>query len=117
MTNSHLGAGSRAASKFQARLSTAIKTSSRKQPAHRHYATHAGRSSGSATLQRDPVAQAESHTMEAVFPEALKTLREADPEVFGIIEDEKKRQWYARASMDVCRCSIARHLCCVARFD
>ena len=33
--------------------------------------------------------------MEAVFPEALKSLQEADPEVYGIIEDEKKRQWCA----------------------
>ena len=33
--------------------------------------------------------------MESVFPEALRSLREADPEIFGIIEDEKKRQWYA----------------------
>jgi hypothetical protein len=32
--------------------------------------------------------------MQSVFPEALQSLREADPEVFGIIEDEKKRQWY-----------------------
>jgi len=31
--------------------------------------------------------------MQSVFPEALQSLREADPEVFGIIEDEKKRQW------------------------
>lgn len=31
--------------------------------------------------------------MESVFPEALQSLREADPEVFGIIEDEKERQW------------------------
>ena len=33
--------------------------------------------------------------MEGVFPEALKSLKEADPEVYGIIEDEKKRQWCA----------------------
>lgn len=31
--------------------------------------------------------------MEAVFPECLSTLADADPEVFGIIEDEKRRQW------------------------
>lgn len=31
--------------------------------------------------------------MDAVFPEGLKHLQEADPEVYGIIEDEKKRQW------------------------
>lgn len=31
--------------------------------------------------------------MDLVFPEALKTLKDADPEVFGIIEDEKARQW------------------------
>ena len=32
-------------------------------------------------------------TMEGVFPDALTPLVEADPEVFGILEDEKKRQW------------------------
>ncbi len=31
--------------------------------------------------------------MLAVFPEALKRLAEADPEVAAIIEDEKRRQW------------------------
>ena len=31
--------------------------------------------------------------MEGVFPDALTPLVEADPEVFGILEDEKKRQW------------------------
>jgi glycine hydroxymethyltransferase len=31
--------------------------------------------------------------MDAVFPEALKSLREADPEIYSIIEDEKERQW------------------------
>jgi hypothetical protein len=31
--------------------------------------------------------------MEGVFPEALTPLSVADPEVFGIIEDEKRRQW------------------------
>jgi hypothetical protein len=28
-----------------------------------------------------------------VFPEARSSLKEADPEVYGIIQDEKKRQW------------------------
>ena len=32
--------------------------------------------------------------MEGVFPEALSSLRNADPELFSIIEDEKERQWY-----------------------
>ena len=31
--------------------------------------------------------------MQSVFPEALTPLQAADPEVFGIIQDEKKRQW------------------------
>lgn len=31
--------------------------------------------------------------MGAIFPEALSSLKVADPEVYGIIEDEKKRQW------------------------
>lgn len=32
--------------------------------------------------------------MQGVFPEALFSLRNADPELFSIIEDEKERQWY-----------------------
>ncbi|KAK9797433.1 hypothetical protein WJX73_003651 [Symbiochloris irregularis] len=31
--------------------------------------------------------------MEAIFPEALQSLADADPEVYQIIEDEKERQW------------------------
>jgi hypothetical protein len=31
--------------------------------------------------------------MKSVFPEALMSLQEADPEVAAIIEDEKRRQW------------------------
>ncbi|KAK9817163.1 hypothetical protein WJX72_010560 [[Myrmecia] bisecta] len=31
--------------------------------------------------------------MDAIFPESLKHLQEADPEVYGIIQDEKRRQW------------------------
>ncbi|KAK9830959.1 hypothetical protein WJX81_002828 [Elliptochloris bilobata] len=34
-----------------------------------------------------------SGPMKPVFPESLTKLQEADPEVFGIIEDEKERQW------------------------
>ena len=34
--------------------------------------------------------------MDGVFPEALLSLRNADPELFSIIEDEKERQWYHR---------------------
>jgi hypothetical protein len=33
--------------------------------------------------------------MQAVFPDGLSSLAEADPEVYGIIEDEKRRQWCA----------------------
>lgn len=32
--------------------------------------------------------------MTKVFPEAHLPLSEADPELYSIIEDEKKRQWY-----------------------
>lgn len=35
------------------------------------------------------------HTNSNVFPEALKSLKEADPEIYGIIQDEKARQWWA----------------------
>jgi hypothetical protein len=31
--------------------------------------------------------------MERVFPESHVALAEADPEVYAIIQDEKKRQW------------------------
>lgn len=31
--------------------------------------------------------------MQSIFPEALSTLKDADPEVFALIEAEKKRQW------------------------
>ena len=31
--------------------------------------------------------------MDVIFPDALTPLAEADPEVHGIIEDEKVRQW------------------------
>lgn len=36
---------------------------------------------------------AREHDMKAIFPEALKSLAQADPEVAAIIEDEKRRQW------------------------
>mgnify|MGYP001810677506 CR=1 FL=1 len=47
--------------------------------------------------------------MKAVFPEALKTLAQADPEVAAIIEDEKRRQWCVAAA----RCLLQLR-CCVA---
>lgn len=31
--------------------------------------------------------------MDSVFPEARKTLLEADAEVAGLVEEEKRRQW------------------------
>ena len=31
--------------------------------------------------------------MENVFPESHLSLAEADPEIYSIIEDEKRRQW------------------------
>jgi hypothetical protein len=36
---------------------------------------------------------ATSATMDAVFPDALTPLVDADPEVYGIIKDEENRQW------------------------
>ena len=42
-------------------------------------------------ISRSSIAMA--NAMTSVFPEALMTLEEADPVVFGIVEDEKKRQW------------------------
>lgn len=32
-------------------------------------------------------------SMQAVFPDALTPLRECDPEVYGLIQEEKARQW------------------------
>jgi len=37
--------------------------------------------------------------MQGVFPEALSSLKNADPELFSIIEDEKERQWYVQKHM------------------
>ncbi len=34
--------------------------------------------------------------MKRIFPEALTPLLECDPEVAGIIKDEKARQWWVR---------------------
>jgi hypothetical protein len=42
---------------------------------------------------------ANASVLAGVFPEALQSLREADPEVYAIIQDEAKRQWYDRASL------------------
>ncbi len=36
-----------------------------------------------------------SAAMQAVFPDALTPLRECDPEVYGLIQEEKSRQWCA----------------------
>ena len=40
-------------------------------------------------------AQKATSLMQSVFPESHLTLKVADPEVFGIIENEKERQWCA----------------------
>ena len=40
-----------------------------------------------------PTQQTQHTTMDAIFPEAHTPLAEYDPEVYGIIEDEKARQW------------------------
>lgn len=36
---------------------------------------------------------AHKDAMTRVFPEALKSLKDADPELAAILKDEKKRQW------------------------
>lgn len=41
----------------------------------------------------EPITMADLAAMKAVFPEALLTLKDADPELAAIIEDEKERQW------------------------
>lgn len=50
--------------------------------------------------------------MQAIFPEALKSLAEVDPEVTAIIEDEKRRQWCARQSGLFCRRMALSHCVC-----
>lgn len=40
-------------------------------------------------------------SMKRVFPEALTALNKCDPEVAGIIEDEKARQWCGYAPVTV----------------
>lgn len=37
--------------------------------------------------------------MDRYFPDALKTLSEADPEIYGLVKAEEKRQWCASASI------------------
>ncbi len=51
------------------------------------------RTQGTATDSLNISIMASSKAMEAVFPEAQAVLREVDPEVASIIEDEKARQW------------------------
>jgi hypothetical protein len=31
--------------------------------------------------------------MDRVFPEARASLKQADPELYGILKDERRRQW------------------------
>jgi hypothetical protein len=45
--------------------------------------------------------------MMRVFPEALTPLAQADPEVYSIIQDEKKRQWCVRLSTGAARGAMA----------
>lgn len=60
-----------------------------------------------------------AHTadMQAIFPEALQTLQQADPEVAAIIEDEKRRQWCAAAAnaADLSLLSLFEFCCRVLR--
>ena len=48
-----------------------------------------------ATVEAKPMSKGRASQMQGIFPEALQSLQEADPEVHGIIQDEKKRQWCA----------------------
>ena len=49
--------------------------------------------------------------MDAVFPEAHRSLAEADPEVAAIIEDEKRRQWCVRRRRPPPACAAVDGLC------
>jgi hypothetical protein len=54
--------------------------------------------------------------MDAVFPEALKSLKEADSEVYDLVQAEKKRQWCAffpnlLINSFMCVCSLWTRVC------
>lgn len=38
-------------------------------------------------------AKADASKLTDIFPEAHQTLADADPEIYGIVEQEKVRQW------------------------
>ena len=44
--------------------------------------------------------------MDAMFPEARRTLQEADPEVFQLVQEEKKRQWCAARLSRTAACCL-----------
>lgn len=52
--------------------------------------------------------------MDAMFPEARKTLEQADPEVYQLVQQEKKRQWCgipsSTAGPSALRCGYCDHL-------
>lgn len=68
--------------------------SQRVLPACRHQLRCAGGRPATAHVSDATQVISSSNAMEAIFPEALQSLAEADPEVFHIIQDEKERQWY-----------------------
>lgn len=54
---------------------------------------------------------AHNKEMDRVFPEALKTLGVADPEVAAIIEDEQRRQWWVLPPPPAAAVGSSRRLC------
>ena len=54
--------------------------------------------------------------MDKMFPEARKTLQDADPEVYKLVQDEKKRQWcdagtaFQMSCRWRCACALASNI-------
>lgn len=46
--------------------------------------------------------------MDRYFPDALKTLAEADPEIYGLVKAEEKRQWRAARVPESSTADISR---------
>ena len=47
--------------------------------------------------------------MDNMFPEARRTLQDADPEVYKLVQEEKKRQWCARAPLGLAASTVKAH--------
>lgn len=46
--------------------------------------------------------------MESVFPEARSVLKDADPEMYALVQDEKVRQWYV-STRKIAHATVEHH--------